>query len=51
MEMLNINGGALLLSVARAKLETISSLTYAHGKIIIPMINMVQYFEERKKEN
>ncbi|HCT17394.1 MAG TPA: hypothetical protein DIW36_08490 [Ruminococcaceae bacterium] len=51
MEMLNINGGALLLSIARAKLETISALTYAHGKIIIPMINMVQYFEERKKEN
>lgn len=45
--LLNINGGAALYSVARAKIEAISSLVYADGKILLPMINIIQYFQER----
>ena len=44
MELLNINGGAALFSIARSKIEVLSSLTYAEGKIVIPMINIIQYF-------
>lgn len=47
MELLNINGGAALFSVARSKIEVLSSLTYTEGKIVLPMINIVQYFAER----
>ncbi|MBR6408426.1 MAG: hypothetical protein IKS19_07610 [Clostridia bacterium] len=46
MSLLNINGGAALYSIARAKIETISSLVYIEGKILLPMVNIVQYFEE-----
>ena len=47
MSLLNINGGAALYSIARAKIETISSLTYSDGKILLPMINIIQYYQER----
>ncbi|MBR6694348.1 MAG: hypothetical protein IKL62_05320 [Clostridia bacterium] len=47
MELLNINGGAALFSVVRSKLEVLSSLTYSEGKIVLPMINIIQYFAER----
>lgn len=47
LELLNINGGAALFSIARSKIEMLSSMTYAEGKIVIPMINIIQYFSER----
>ena len=47
LSLLNINGGAALYSIARAKLEMISGITYSNGKILLPMINMVQYYQER----
>ena len=47
MGLLNINGGAALYSIARAKIEAISSLTYAEGKILLPMVNIIQYYQER----
>jgi len=51
LELLNINGGAALYSIARAKIECISSMIYSEGKIILPMINMVQYFQEKAQNN
>ncbi len=47
MELLNVNGGAALYSIARSKLEAISSLVYAEGKILLPMVNIIQYYQER----
>ena len=49
MDLLNINGGAALYSIARAKIETVSGLTYADGKILLPMVNIIQYFQERSE--
>ena len=47
LELLNINGGAALFSIARSKIEVLSSITYSEGKIVLPMINISQYFSER----
>lgn len=47
MELLNVNGGAALFSIARSKIEVMSSITYSEGKIVLPMINILQYFTER----
>lgn len=46
LNLLNLNGGAALYSIARSKLETISSVTYEEGKILLPMINMLQFFQQ-----
>lgn len=51
MGLLNINGGAALYSIARAKIEAISSLTYAEGKILLPMVNIIQYYKERNNSD
>ena len=51
MELLNINGGAALFSIARSKIEVLSSITYSEGKVLLPMINVIQYFQERKTNN
>ena len=50
LPLLNINGGAALYSIARAKLEAISGITYSSGKILLPMINMVEYYRERAQD-
>lgn len=47
IDLLNINGGAALYSIARAKIEAISSMTYTDGKILLPMVNIIQYYQER----
>lgn len=47
MQLLNINGGAALYSIARAKIEAISGLLYDEGKILLPMINIIQYYQEK----
>lgn len=49
LELLNINGGAALYSIARAKIEAFSSMIYNEGKLLLPMINIVQYFNERSE--
>lgn len=49
--LLNVNGGAALYSIARAKIESISSLTYMEGKILLPLVNIVQYYKERDQED
>ena len=51
MGLLNINGGAALYSIARAKIEAISSLTYAEGKILLPMVNIIQYYKEKNSSD
>ena len=45
LSLLNINGGAALYSIARTKLEIISTSSYMDGKILLPMINMIQYYK------
>lgn len=50
LNMLNINGAAALYSIMRAKIETISGMIYETGKIALPMINIIQYYEEKSKE-
>ena len=49
LEMLNINGGAALYSIARAKIEAISGIVYDEGKLLLPMINIVEYYQEKYK--
>lgn len=49
LQLLNINGGAALYSIARAKIEAISGLVYNDGKILLPMINMLQYYQEKSR--
>lgn len=50
LRLLNINGGAALYAIARTKIEALSALTYEDGKVLLPMINIIQYYQEMSAE-
>ena len=45
------NGSAILYSIARAKLEVISSMVLNYGKILLPMVNMYELLKAQAEEN
>ncbi len=40
-----VNGAAALIGVARGKIETISANVFNNGKIVIPFVNVVDYYK------
>lgn len=44
-----VNGGAALYSICRAKVEAITALTYSGGKVVLPFVNIVEYYKNRMK--
>ena len=46
IELVKYNGTAALYSIARAKIEELTSLVFSSGKIIIPMINIIKFFDK-----
>lgn len=49
IRMVMINGGAALYSVARGKLESITAAVFSSGKITIPFVNIIEYYQEKMK--
>ena len=47
-KILALNGRASLYSVARAYITTISSITFAGGSIVLPMMNFVKANEDNQ---
>ena len=53
-----LNGSTALYSIARGKIETISTAVLNNGKIVLPMVNMIELLKaqfeaedaEEKKE-
>lgn len=48
-ELLIIDGATALYSIGRGKLENITAATFLNGKIIIPMINIYDFYQEKAK--
>lgn len=51
IQKLWFNGSATLYSIARAKLEVISSMVLNYGKILLPMVNMYELLKAQAEEN
>lgn len=52
LSLLWFNGSTALYSIARGKIETISSTVLNNGKIVLPMVNMVELLKaQSEKEN
>ncbi len=49
-KMLYINGGTTLYSIARSHVLNFSSTIFMNGKILLPLINMIEYIEEMEKK-
>lgn len=50
-KMLMVNGVSALYGIARGKLEVITALTYHHGKISFPMINVLEFLKEKQEQD
>lgn len=48
-KLLKINGATMLYSIARGKVETITSAMFVYGNISLPVINVLRYYEEEQK--
>lgn len=48
-KMLALNGATILYSIARSKLEAITSATFARGEIVLPVVNIHQYYANEKQ--
>lgn len=44
-QLVAINGAAALIGIARGKIENISSSIFDNGKIVIPFVNVVDYYK------
>lgn len=44
-QLVTINGAAAIIGIARGKVETISANIFNNGKIVIPFINVVDYYK------
>lgn len=44
-QLVTINGAAALIGVARGKIESLTSNIFNNGKIVIPFVNVVDYYK------
>lgn len=43
-ELVSVNGAAALIGIARGKIEAITANIFNNGKIVIPFINVIDYY-------
>lgn len=44
-ELVIVNGAAALIGIARGKIEMISASIFNNGKIVIPFVNVIEYYK------
>ena len=44
-QLVIINGAAALISIARVKIESITSNIFDSGKVVIPFVNVIDYYK------
>jgi len=47
-ELVIINGASAIVGIARGKIEAVSGNIFNNGKIVIPFVNIVDYYKNRK---
>ena len=45
-ELVLVNGAASLIGIARGKIEAISANVFNNGKIVIPFVNVIDYYKK-----
>lgn len=48
-KLVEVNGAAALIGVARGKIESISSSVFNSGKIVLPFINVLEYYKSKTR--
>lgn len=45
-----VNGAAAMIGIARGKLEALSANIFNNGKIVIPFVNVIEYYKNLENE-
>lgn len=49
-QLVAVNGAAAIIGIARGKIETITANIFNNGKIVIPFVNVVDYYRSLSDE-
>lgn len=44
-QLVEVNGAAAIIGIARGKIETITSNVFNSGKVVIPFVNVIDYYK------
>ena len=44
-QLVFVNGAAAIIGIARGKIETITANIFNNGKIVIPFVNVIEYYK------
>lgn len=44
-QLVTVNGAAAIISIARGKIEAVTSNIFNNGKIVIPFVNVIDYYK------
>ena len=44
-QLVAVNGAAAIIGIVRGKIETITSNIFNNGKIVIPFVNVIDYYK------
>lgn len=44
-QLVAVNGTSAVISIARGKIETITSSIFNNGKITVPFVNVIDYYK------
>ena len=44
-QLVIVNGAAAIIGIARGKIETITANIFNNGKIVIPFVNVIEYYK------
>lgn len=49
-QLVGVNGAAAIIGMARGKIESITANIFNNGKIVIPFVNVVEYYKSIEEE-
>lgn len=49
-QLVGVNGAAALIGIARGKIESITANIFNNGKIVIPFVNVIDYYKGISEE-
>lgn len=50
-QLVSVNGAAAIIGMARGKIEAITANIFNNGKVVIPFVNVIDYYKSMAEEN
>lgn len=50
-QLVGVNGATAIIGIARGKIETITANIFNNGKVVIPFVNVMEYYKSMVEED